>query len=59
MSDIRKQPLLGGKPTVINLGLERFATDLALNGTTVVQVQWQPPARGDVKLGRLLSKLGR
>jgi len=43
---------------VINVGLERFAEDLAAHGTTVEQVQWAPPAGGDARLADLLSKLG-
>jgi FdrA protein len=61
MSDDNKsaaKPLLGGPPTVINIGLERFATDLVAAGVAVTQVQWQPPARGNAKLAALLAKLG-
>ena len=58
MSDNKKMPLLGGPPTVINIGLERFAADLDRAGVAVTNVQWQPPARGNAKLARLLSKLG-
>ena len=43
---------------VINVGLERFAEDLAAQGTTAQQVQWVPPAGGDARLADLLSKLG-
>jgi FdrA protein len=43
---------------VINLGLERFAEDLAAQGMTVQHVQWIPPAGGDARLADLLSKLG-
>ena len=50
--------LLAGPPAVINLGLERFATDLAEAGVAVTQVEWQPPARGNAKLAALLAKLG-
>jgi len=52
------RPLLAGAPTVINIGLERFATDLREAGVAVTQVDWQPPARGNAKLAALLSKLG-
>ncbi len=60
MSDSKTNPksLLAGSPVVINVGLERFATDLAQSGAAVIQVEWQPPARGNAKLARLLSKLG-
>lgn len=50
--------LLAGPVTVINVGLEGFATDLAAQGHAVVQVDWAPPAGGDEKLAALLAKLG-
>ncbi len=53
-----KQPsLLDTPPRVINIGLERFAEDLAAQGKAVQHVQWAPPAGGDVRLAELLSKL--
>jgi hypothetical protein len=58
VSETAPKPLLSGPPTVINIGLERFATDLAQAGVAVSNVQWQPPARGNARLARLLSKLG-
>ena len=54
----KRPSLLAGSPTVINIGLDRFATDLAQAGVTVTQVAWQPPARGNAKLAALLAKLG-
>lgn len=54
----QRQSLLAGPPTVINIGLERFAADLAEAGVAVTHVQWQPPARGNAKLAVLLAKLG-
>jgi FdrA protein len=52
-------PGLLSKPVkVINVGLERFASDLEKQGTEVVQVDWAPPARGNARLAALLSKLG-
>jgi len=51
------QPLLNGPPQVINLGLASFADELTKQGTVVVHVDWSPPARGDVELANLLSKL--
>jgi hypothetical protein len=57
--DAKKRALLLGQPLrVINIGLERFARDLAAHGTTVLQVQWSPPAGGDARLADLLSQLG-
>ena len=50
--------LLDGPPKVVNLGLESFTHDLESQGVTVIQVDWAPPAGGDVRLADLLSKLG-
>lgn len=50
--------LLQGPITVINIGLEGFATELAARSTPVCQVDWRPPAGGDEKLADLLAKLG-
>jgi FdrA protein len=50
--------LLSNPVKVINVGLERFASDLEKQGTEVVQVDWAPPARGNARLAALLSKLG-
>ena len=50
--------LLAQPPKVINVGLERFAEDLAAQDVAVQHVQWSPPAGGDARLAELLSKLG-
>jgi FdrA protein len=50
--------LLEAPPRVINVGLERFAEDLAAQSVAVQHVQWSPPAGGDARLAELLSKLG-
>jgi FdrA protein len=50
--------LLARSPKVINVGLERFAEDLAAQGVAVQHVQWSPPAGGDARLAELLAKLG-
>ncbi len=50
--------LLGATLTVINVGLEEFAVDLAAHGVRVVHVDWSPPAGGDPELADLLSRLG-
>lgn len=50
--------LLAGPPKVINVGLEAFARELDAAGTQVVHVNWTPPARGDVRMARLLGVLG-
>ena len=52
------QPLLSAELTVINVGLEGFAEDLAAEGVPVIRLDWAPPAGGDVKLADILSKLG-
>ena len=57
-SETKAASLLGQPLHVINVGLERFAEDLAAHGTTVQQVQWAPPAGGDARLADLLSKIG-
>jgi hypothetical protein len=50
--------LLTSPVSVVNVGLEGFATELKTLGVPVVHVQWQPPAGGDAKLAALLGKLG-
>jgi len=50
--------LLQSDVTVLNVGLEGFASDLRALGVDVVNVDWVPPAGGNVKLANLLSKLG-
>ena len=49
---------LEAPPRVINVGLERFAEDLAAQNVAVQHVQWSPPAGGNARLAELLSKLG-
>lgn len=49
--------LLAGPPVVVNLGLERFARELAAAGVPVVHVDWAPPAGGDARLVTLLDAL--
>jgi len=57
--DAKKAASLLGQPLrVINVGLERFAEDLAAHGASVQQVEWVPPAGGDARLADLLSKIG-
>ena len=43
---------------VVNVGLAEFAEELESQGVSVIQVDWSPPAGGDSKLAKLLSKLG-
>lgn len=49
--------LLGSPLKVVNVGLESFAQDLSASGVEVVQVDWRPPAQGDVNLAKMLSVL--
>ena len=51
------QPLLEGPPRVINIGLSFFADDLKNQDAEMVNVDWSPPAGGDIELANLLAKL--
>jgi hypothetical protein len=42
---------------VINIGLESFAEDLRDSEIPVVQMDWRPPAGGDMRLVALLDSL--
>ena len=42
---------------VINIGLESFADDLRAQGVTVVQLDWRPPAGGNLRMAALLAAL--
>ena len=53
VADLLTKPL-----SVINVGLEGFATELRQQNVAVTHVQWSPPAGGDAKLAALLAKLG-
>jgi len=44
-------------PAAINVGLESFYDSLVAQGTRAVQVDWQPPARGNEKLASLLARM--
>jgi hypothetical protein len=57
-SDKEKSYLLGGKVSVINIGLDKFASELADQDVPVIDLDWKPPARGNPKLAALLSKMG-
>ena len=57
MTDTSPSRLLSGPPRVVNVGLAGFARDLAANGAEVIDVDWSPPAGGDARLARLLSRL--
>ena len=51
------QSLLEGPPRVINVGLSLFADDLKKQDAEMVNVDWSPPARGNIELANLLAKL--
>ena len=51
------KPLLEGPPRVINIGLSTFADDLKKQDAEIVNVDWSPPASGNVELANLLAKL--
>jgi len=54
----QKGNLLSRPAKVVNVGLERFARELESQSVPVIQVEWSPPAGGDVRLATLLAKLG-
>ena len=58
MAKDRLRDLLNEPPSVVNIGLEGFAGELAAQHVDVIQVDWVPPAGGDPKLADLLAKLG-
>jgi hypothetical protein len=49
--------LLGSELQVVNVGLESFARPLRARSVAVVQVDWKPPAGGDVQLALDLDAL--
>ena len=53
LRDLLHEPL-----SVINIGLEEFATELVAQQVDVIQVDWAPRAGGDPRLADLLAKLG-
>jgi hypothetical protein len=42
---------------VINIGLAGFAQDLRAEGVAVIDIDWRPPAGGDVRLSALLADM--
>ncbi|MFH1434935.1 MAG: DUF1116 domain-containing protein [Pseudomonadota bacterium] len=54
--------LFGSDLRVVNIGLEKFADPIRAKGIGVVQVDWKPPAGGDMQLvedlERLTEKIG-
>ena len=55
--DNTPKPLLERPPRVINIGLSYFADDLKKQDAEMVNLDWSPPARGNVELANLLAKL--
>jgi hypothetical protein len=51
--------ILEKKPKIINVGLRSFYDSLRAQGADAIQVEWRPPAGGDLELARLLSDLDR
>jgi len=49
--------LLEDSPRVINIGLSSFADDLNKQDVETVNVDWSPPARGNIELANILAKL--
>lgn len=45
-----------GKIRVINLGIQAFYEALLDQGVQATQIQWQPPARQDEEIERLLDE---
>ena len=44
---------------VINIGLESFSEDFRKADIPVIQMDWRPPAGGDLKLIALLDRLAK
>jgi hypothetical protein len=49
--------LLSSRPKVINVGLADFARDIIAAGGEAINVDWVPPAAGDVQRAESLSKI--
>jgi len=49
--------LLQNGPKAVNIGVQDFAESLQIQGVEVVQVNWVPPAGGDLEMIDLLDKL--
>jgi FdrA protein len=54
---VRFEALLQGRPVFVNVGVRAFGDSLRETGYEVVQVDWSPPAGGDVQLASLLDDL--
>ncbi len=54
----KDKTLLNEDLKVVNIGVSTFADDLRSQDVEVVNVEWKPPAGGDVEMLKLLEKLG-
>jgi FdrA protein len=53
---MKKNDLLTGKPKSINAGLRVFSEALRDQKSPVIQMNWKPPAGGDLSLLKKLEK---
>jgi FdrA protein len=49
--------MLATKPVFINVGVREFGDSLRAAGFEVIQLDWSPPAGGDVDIAALLDDL--
>jgi FdrA protein len=54
----KEKNILTEKLKVVSIGISTFADDLRSQNVEVVQVDWKPPAGGDVEMLKLLDRLG-
>ncbi|MFT5509740.1 MAG: hypothetical protein ACI89J_002827 [Hyphomicrobiaceae bacterium] len=57
MNDEESNGLLNRPVKVINIGLKGFSEELDRQGVDVTQMDWSPPAGGNLKFADLLSRL--
>ena len=57
-SSVEEKTILTEKLKVVNIGIKTFADDLRSQNVEVVNVDWKPPAGGDIEMLRILAKLG-
>ena len=58
MKSSDREKLLGIEVKVINIGAQTFCDSIRDQGVEVIQVDWHPPAGGDMDLVNLLDRLG-
>ena len=49
--------MLSNGPKVMNIGLISFFEACEVQGIPAVHIKWEPPAKGDLELIKLLNKL--